>query len=298
MKILVITGDKKFKPGASRFDLQRSVVDELACVYWGRGSLWPKIPQGSFDVVTAQDPFLRGVVGWVIARRKGAKLNVQVHADLDAQPFWKHVLANIMIRHADSVRVVSQKIKEQIKRMGTRGKIFVLPVFVDVERFKAIEHHTHPRFQKTVLWLGRFEKEKDPLYALVVLERVRKAGIDVGLIMLGTGSLEQALRASARNLPVEFSGWQDSASYFAEADVVLSTSPAESFGASIVEALAARVPVVALDVGIAKEAGAIVVPRDQLAEAVIDVLRTGKQGELTLRMLSAEEWAAQWRDSL
>lgn len=59
------------------------------------------------------------------------------------------------------------------------------------------------------------------------------------------------------------------------ADVVLCTSLYESWGASIVEALAAGVPVVAPDVGVAKEAGATVVPRAQLAEAVVRVLEEG-----------------------
>ena len=63
MKVLIITGDKKFGPGHERYELQRSVVDELAVVYWGRGSYWPKLPKERFDVVTTQDPFWRGPWG-------------------------------------------------------------------------------------------------------------------------------------------------------------------------------------------------------------------------------------------
>ena len=85
MKILMITGDRSFKPGHARFELQRRAVEELAVVYRGRGSMWPKIPQIHFDVVTAQDPFWRGFLAWFLAHRRGARLNIQVHTDLAGQ---------------------------------------------------------------------------------------------------------------------------------------------------------------------------------------------------------------------
>ena len=117
--------------------------------------------------------------------------------------------------------------------------------------------------------------------------------------MLGKGTLEPALHVHAKGLPVEFPGWRsDPKPYLSVADVVLCTSRHESFGASIIEALAAGVPVVAPDVGIAREAGAIVVPREKLAETVIEVLRTRAQGELKLKLFSKEEWAAVWKSSL
>ena len=69
MRVLVITGDRRFGPGNPRYDLQRQAVEELTVVYWGRGALLPKLPAGPFDVVTAQDPFWRGFVGWYAAKR-------------------------------------------------------------------------------------------------------------------------------------------------------------------------------------------------------------------------------------
>ena len=290
MNVLVITGDKKFGPGHERYELQRSAVDVLEVLYWGRGSLWPKLPEGTFDVVTVQDPFWRGLFGWFVAKRKKAKFNVQIHTDLNAQNFFRHVLAQIVVLHADSVRVVSERIKKQIK---TWVKISVLPVFVDVERFTQVVRTP----EQMILWIGRFEKEKDPLLALEIASKV-----SAKLIMLGKGSLEHMLREQAVRLNltdrVEFSGWQDPAPYLARAGVVLSTSKHESFGASMVEALAVGVPVVAPDVGIAKEAGAIVVSREQLAEAVKEVLEHGTKGELKLHLPSAQDWAKAWRKTL
>ncbi|HVU80067.1 MAG TPA: glycosyltransferase [Candidatus Paceibacterota bacterium] len=292
----MITGDRSFKPGHPRYELQRAQVDELEPAYWGRGSLWPRIPGGPFDVVTAQDPFWRGLMALRFARRLRARLQIQVHADLDAVPGWKRSLAKYVISRADSVRVVSEKIKAQVGKSNAGVPIRVLPVYIDIERFRGISREAHEGV--VLLWIGRFEAEKDPLQALDVLRQARAAGIDARLIMLGKGSFETELKAHAAGLPVEFPGWQDPARYLGTADLVISTSPYESYGASIVEALAAGVPVVSYDVGVAREAGATIAPKGQLAETAIQALGGGARGELKLRVLSESEWAQAWKGTL
>lgn len=305
----MITGDKNFKPGNPRYDLQVGAVEELAVVYWGRGSappaggwwMWPKIPKGKFDVVTAQDPLWRGHLAAHLAWFFGAKINLQVHTDLSALPWLKRRFATFNLRKADSIRVVSEKIKQQVERIGVHATVTVLPVYIDIEKFKNITHQPQKN-KKAILWVGRFEKEKDPLLAITVLEQVRKAGVDVKLVLLGAGNLEKLLRAEAVRLSltdyIEFPGWCDPVEYLAVADVVLCTSKHESYGASIVEALAAGVAVVAPNVGVAREAGAIIASKEKLAEAVVDVLKSNKKGELKLHLPSAEEWAKRWEETL
>lgn len=300
MRVLTITGDRSFKPGHPRYDLQRSVVDDLAVVYWGRGSLLPKLPPGHFDVVTAQDPFWRGLFAWVVARRLSAGFNVQVHADLEGQSLIKRFIAKVVLRHAHSVRVVSEKIKLQIEGAGVRAPIYVLPVFVDLGQYTSVVRKPHA--SKNILWLGRFEEEKNPLAAIEIFTEVLKKVPEAKLTMLGKGTLEPKVIEYAAMLPahkVEVMGWQANPEIFLEtADVVLCTSLYESWGASIVEALAAGVPVVAPDVGAAKEAGAIVVPRAQLAEAIARVLEGGGVGVLKLSLPGAQEWAQEWKKTL
>lgn len=298
MNVLVITGDRAFTQGNPRYELQRGAVEGFGCIYWGRERMWPKVPSGRWDVVSAQDPFMRGVVAWLIARRRGAKFNLQVHANLKMQPLWKRAIAAVVLRHADSIRVVSEELKNQLLKKKIHTSVTVLPIFIDLHRLNNLERDTRGGSCKTILWLGRFEEEKDPHYALQVVRELFKRGVDVRLIMLGKGSLEEELYVNAKGLPVEFPGWRDPVPYLAKADVVLSTSPAESYGASIVEALAAGVPVVSLDVGVAKEAGAIVVSRDRLVEEIRNVLKNSPRAVLKLPVLSADEWARKWRASL
>ena len=293
----MITGDRRFGPGHPRYELQKSAVERLEVLYWGRGSFWPRLPAGKFDVVSTQDPFWRGLFAWYAARRLGARFNVQVHAVLSAQSFVKRVLARFILSRADSIRVVSERIARQLKTKNYKLKTppIVLPVYVELGRFHSLSRRPEAH---TVLWIGRFEPEKDPLLALAVMRKVP----DAKLIVLGNGSLEQRLRSEISrfnlDIRVELPGWQDPLPYLARATAVLCTSRVESWGSSIVEALAAGVPVVAPDVGIAKEAGAVVAPRDRLAEALTETLRSQARGVLRLTLPSKEEWVKLWRASL
>ncbi len=308
MKVLMLSGDPSILEEGSaahaRLLFQRSQVDRLDVFVWPQRHSFREIVRATRvtqpDVVTAQDPFWRGLAAWVIARRCGARLNLQVHTDLTAQPFTRRVLARFLLARADSIRVVSEKLRDTLVSWRLRAPIVVLPIFVDLAPCANMSHTPHSRFTKTILWIGRFEEEKDPLMALEVLVQVRARGIDAGLIMLGAGSLEGKLRERAKQLApfVEFPGWQAPAPYLAQADVVVSTSRHESYGASIVEALAAGVPVVSPDYGIAREAGAVIASRTELTAATAHVLQTGMRGELKMPILDAESWAKRWRESL
>ncbi len=304
MKVLMISGDKNILSSGSgahaRLELQRSQVEQLDVFVWprvhSRREILLAAQKNSYDVITAQDPFWRGLLALQIARRTGSKLNLQVHTDLAAQGVFRRLFASMLLRRADSVRVVSEKIQGQVRSLGVRALIHLLPVYINIQRFQSLAPQPHE--QKTILWIGRFEAEKDPLGAVRVFNEVRMKETGAKLVMLGAGSLEPVLRKSAGALLIEFPGWQDPASYLPTADVVLCTSQHESWGASVVESLAAGVPVVAPDVGIAREAGAIVVPRAEFASAVCGILRSGERGVLKVPMPSAAEWARAWRETL
>lgn len=304
----MISGDKRLlKEGSDasrRLALQRETVKQLDFFgYKGVLSgpigfiqiLYKAITEG-YDVITSQDPFFRGLLAWIAARLSGTQFNVQVHADMTTQHFIKRAIARFVLPHADSVRVVSERVRQQVQAMGVRVPTTVLPVFINLERFKNIKRT--PDEKPLILWVGRFENEKDPFLAIEIFEKAQKTVPDAKLIMLGEGSLEERLKITASGLSVEFPGWQDTLSYLARAHVVLSTSRAESWGASIVEALAAGVPVVAPDVGIAKEAGATIASKEELASVVISVLKQKQQGELKLRVLTENEWVEKWEKSL
>jgi glycosyltransferase involved in cell wall biosynthesis len=138
------------------------------------------------------------------------------------------------------------------------------------------------RIGRRMLWIGRLERQKDPLLALDVIA----AGKGLHLTMLGEGSLRPAVEQRIKAL-----GLQDRVTlrghaaaiepFLAEADVLLITSRYEGGPAVAVEALAQGLPVVSTDCSFllhdlitTPEAGRIVALRDpeQLAAALREVL--------------------------
>jgi glycosyltransferase involved in cell wall biosynthesis len=258
---------------------------------WSAWRIARRVPRP--DVVSVQDPFETGLVGFVIARRFGVPLHAQLHTDPYAPGFARSVsnrirrwIAPFVLRRTARVRTVSETIAERLDACGIATPATVLPIFADVSRLEIMKREKHPRWKIDIAFVGRLEREKRPDIALRALAAARKAGHDVGLTIAGAGSEERALRALAQSLHVadriEFLGWQSDVRHvLARADLVLVPSVYEGYSMTTVEALAAGVPVIATDVGIAREAGAIVVKAKDMPREVIAWMGNGpRQGTL------------------
>jgi len=243
------------------------------------------------DIVTAQDPFETGLVGLFVARRMGARLHVQVHTDFLSSAYAGHsilnrarvLVARFVIHRADHVRVVSDRIKDSIQaRYRPRAVISVLPIFVDVERFR---HATAPaqltarfaQYASRLLVVSRLEAEKN--VALAISSFAQSAPPDACLIVVGNGRQRAVLETLAGTMHIMdrvfFEGAQDTAAYYKMSDLVLVPSTYEGYGLVIVEALAAGKPVLSTNVGIARQAGAIVAEPEHFSTALAEWFKNG-----------------------
>jgi glycosyltransferase involved in cell wall biosynthesis len=259
------------------------------------------------DIVSAQDPFETGLAALFISRFYNVPLAVEVHTDFLAPSFAKHSLLNwvrvqiagYVIKHANGGYAVSEKIRTAIisRYFGSAEKSFVknfsvLPIYTDISRFSAVTHTHHPKFKTALLWVGRLEKEKNPMLALEVFIKCKKENQEqsIGITFLGDGSLRPILEAKVREESmlsldlskyVTFAGFSsDPLPYYTQADLLLVTSEYEGYGMVIVEALAAHVPVLSTDVGIAREAGAIIA-EGNYADALSDWLSQKSSDEFS-----------------
>ena len=249
------------------------------------------------DAVTVQDPFETGFFGWLVARHFGVPLHVQVHTDFLSPEyarlsFLNHLrvwIAGFVLRHATGIRVVSNRIKENIQEHYRLDvPITVLPIFVDVGRFRdtvfdAALGSRFRSFTMKVLVVSRLEREKNVQLALRAF--AASAPPDSCLIVAGTGNEEISFKHFAKRLNVAervfFEGPRDVAPYYKLADVVLVPSRYEGYGLVIIEALAAGKPVLSTDVGIAREAGAIVTTEEGFADALSEWFKNGpREGHL------------------
>jgi glycosyltransferase involved in cell wall biosynthesis len=255
------------------------------------------------DVVTTQDPFETGYVGMKVSKKKNIPLHVQVHTDFLSAGFQKHsflnrirfVLSEKVIAHAARIRVVSAALRERIvHRFQPQAEISVLPIYIDIERYKNIERVPHEKVE--LLFVGRLESEKRPYWALAALEHVRNEGVDAHLTFVGDGSLKKGLMEQGRE-HVSFAGHTDPLPYYAQADMLLVPSVYEGYGMVMVEASAAGISVVATDVGVAEEVGAYIAPHtiDGFAESVSSALSSNYVPEPFSYLYENEEaYVQQW----
>ncbi len=237
------------------------------------------------DVITVQDPFETGIVGLLLSRRFNAPLHVQIHTDIFDPHFRRHSLKNrarvliarCVLRRAAAIRVVSERIAGSL---SVRVPVSVLPIYTNTAHFARLTRVKHPRFKISLLYIGRLEKEKRADAAVHALKAAREAGHDAGLTIVGQGREEGRIRLLARSLGVErfveYAGRRDDiAPFLSQADVLLVPSAYEGYGLVVVEALAAGVPVIATDVGVAREAGAIVTDAAHFNETLLAWLSSG-----------------------
>lgn len=262
------------------------------------------------DVITVQDPFEAGIAGLLIAWWHQAPLHVQVHTDFLAPEFRRSslnrlrvLMARFVLPRAARIRVVSERIRNSLHAPSSelQAPITVLPIFVDIAKYRDAKpgelSERFAPFKKRMLVVSRLEEEKDVALAIRSFEAV--APEDTCLVIVGDGSERQRLEKMA-GPKVFFEGEQDAAPYYAIADLVLVTSRYEGYGRTIIEAFAAGKPVLSTDVGIAREAGAIVASGEKfpmiLASWFEEGMREGKL--LNYPYHSFDAYARMWAEDV
>ena len=270
---------------------------------------------GAVDVVSAQDPFESGLAAYFLAKTLGARFHVQIHTDFLSSAFRRGILnrirlliASFVIPRADCIRVVSTRIRDSVlKKYPGACSVIVLPVFVDVDGLKnavAQAPQEHPKFRTVVLVMSRLESERNVALAIRSFAEAFRNQNDAGLVVAGSGREMDRLRALAYRIGVgervQFTGSMqpDVASYYAQADVVVNTSDYEGYGRVIVEALACGVPVVSTDVGIAREAGAVIARPEEFSEVLWKTVNLKAQGILTLPTFGRTEYRRAYHQAL
>lgn len=233
------------------------------------------------DLVTAQDPFECGLVGWWLARRFRRQLELQIHTDFLSPYFirggWLNFprvfFAKFLLPRAGKIRAVSERIAESVRqKIRPRGEIRIEPIVFDNQKFQQAKiytdlHKKYPQFKKIILMASRLTREKNIVLALQAMKLIVKDNPDIGLIIAGSGPMESDLKLVAKNSGLEanviFESWTDDiASYYKTCDLFLLTSWYEGRCRSLIEAGACACRIISTDVVPAREIGAVVTPYD------------------------------------
>ena len=222
-----------------------------------------------YDLVTTQDPFETAWVGLKLKKKFKIGLNIQIHGDFFSTNYWlekslknkiRMRLAKKTLPSAGSIRVVSKRIATSLKKFKIDYKrITIAPIYVDLDEFNKLnENHLRDKFNNKyiILTVGRFEAEKN--YELLINSFKKLNNSNSALVMVGTGSQENKLKQLVTDLKIEdkvyFEGWQtDLAPYYNSANLYVVTSYSEGYNLTVIEALAAGLPIIMTDVGLAGE---------------------------------------------
>jgi alpha-1,6-mannosyltransferase len=156
-----------------------------------------------------------------------------------------------------------------------------VPLGVDLSTFRPVDQPPSPGPARLV-YAGRLSPEKNPAAVLGAMRVLAGMGRSARLDVYGDGPALSSLHRQARDLPVTFHGHVDDrrelADALSRADVAFAPSVAETFGLSILEAMACGTPVVTSVTGGAPEllapGAGVAVPAtaDGLAAGVVEIL--------------------------
>lgn len=139
-----------------------------------------------------------------------------------------------------------------------------------------------------VIYVGRFDENKDPLRMVDIFISVSGKEKNIHLYFLGKGELETAVRNKVREYGlqewVHFLGYVGNPfPIIKQADVCCMTSKSEGFPMSLLESVALHVPFVSTEVGGARilaneeRCGKIFTTNEEAVDRIVEILRTSKE---------------------
>jgi phosphatidylinositol alpha-mannosyltransferase len=194
---------------------------------------------------------------------------------------------------------VSRSAREAFQRYFGELDYRIVPNGVDIERFQRNGRTLAQRFdarKKNILYVGQFVKKKGFGVLLEAFHAVRERREDVRLLVVGDGPLERAFRKQARADDVHFLGHlrgKALAACYEVADLFVAPSIGfESFGITLLEAMAAGIPIVASDIAgfrnvISHDTEAVLVPPDDVAELARAIERVIDEPDLARALVLA-----------
>ncbi len=251
-------------------------------------------------ILHAHSPFVTGELARRAARVAAIPLVFTYHTRLEAYAHYAPLAAGVAraglralarryANAADVVVVPTHAIARDLRGIGVRSRIEVVPTGIDVAAFAGAAREREMRARlgaagdaSLVLCVGRLAREKNVPLALAAFAALRDPHARLALV--GEGPERGRFEAHARELGIAarvcFAGAIDSArmaAVYAAGDALLFSSTTETQGLVICEALAAALPIVAVATPVTTEllaANARIVAADPraLAAALADVL--------------------------
>lgn len=223
--------------------------------------------ENKIDLIATQDPFITGLIGWLLKNKYHIPLNIHIAADMvDNQYFlnenffnlFLNRLAKWLLRRADTIRVLSSKQKERLVRLGMPDtKIWHIPCFINFDLFlknggqDIRKQYLNNKFEQLVLYAGRLVKQKDLETLIKTILLVIRQYPKAVFLIIGQGPEERRIKDLVLNSKIKDNiFFLDSVSYekyiefLSACDLFISTSVYEGTPLVLLEAAASGKPIV------------------------------------------------------
>lgn len=278
------------------------------------------------DVITTQDPLFAGLAGYLLKKRYGIPLSVEIHGDYLDNKFWlgesklnylRNWLGKFIVKRADAVRDgTTGKVGDYLKNklLIHPDKILTLPIFTDTSQFCQYRpsytiKKKYSAYESIILFAGRLAKQKNIPNLLKAIPQVIARYPKTLFLIVGDGEERTQLEEMTHELGIKpnlvFAGsvaHQAVIEYFYSCDFFVLPSNYEGRAIVLIEALACGKPVISTDISGARETiidgetGYIVPPDDPkaLAQKIIYLL---EHPELREKMgKRGQEWVGETQD--
>ncbi|TSC84102.1 MAG: glycosyltransferase [Parcubacteria group bacterium Gr01-1014_17] len=241
-----------------------------------------------FDFITVQDTSYLALLAYMLAKKSRIPLEVQVHGFEKLRGVRK-LLARFVLRHADKIRVVSERLRREIS-----PRSYVLPVYTQIPSQPPLCKGGEEGGDFVFLTVGRLVPVKNIALQIRAFAQVVRKFPQARLVIVGDGPEQKNLGRKAKSEKVEekirFEGRQENLEkYYQEADAFLLTSDSEGWGVVVTEAAAYGLPIIMTDVGCAGEfikngENGIVIPVSDEDALVAAMRRVIEDTELRARL--------------
>ncbi|MGC8947526.1 MAG: glycosyltransferase family 4 protein, partial [Anaerolineae bacterium] len=179
------------------------------------------IRQKGVVLVTTQSPFSDGLAGYLLKRRWGVKLLVQLHTSTLDDPFWltespanrwRRLVGLFVLRYSDGARVVSSQARRWlVETVGlSPERVFVNPVSISLPGNDPAGY----RANGYVLFVGSLKPEKDVETLLYAFALVHNSCSEARLVIVGDGPEISTLQQRANEIGVsDYVEWRRSVPY-------------------------------------------------------------------------------------
>lgn len=192
--------------------------------------------------------------------------------------FFLRKISKITFKRADIIAVVTNETKKFYSKVILPFKIKVIHVGINADKFKLTKRKNVK--EVTILSVSNLIQRKgiDLLIRAAYVLKYKKKYNNFQILIVGTGDQEKNLKSLAEKLKVDnyikFIGFVENTKihqYYAKADIFCSPTRFEPYGVTLIEAMAAGLPVVASDVNSIKEIlgnGGLTFEKDVVEELV------------------------------